>query len=272
MDYMVFDKLKKAIEEGKKCAMAIIVEKEGSTPRNSGSIMIIDENDGIHGTIGGGELENSVIKQMKTCIRNRTSQKHVFELNSEGDLHMICGGRTEVFIKYIEPPRKLIIIGAGHIGKKLNEIAKAMGYYTAIIDDREEFCSKENFPNADELIVGNIEEKLINYPMNKNCYVVIVTRGHQYDEAALKIIIDKNPSYIGMIGSTRKTKAIFDHLKEKGISEERLSQIYAPIGLALGGDSPEDIALCIIAEIQKIIYSGHLAHKKELDAIKFNKG
>lgn len=265
LEYMVLDNISQTIKLNKKAALATITRVEGSTPRKEGSMMGIVEDGRIFGTIGGGKLEAEVIEQAKKCMLRGESKTFHFKLTDEvGSLHMQCGGEADVFIKIFNPYEKLYIVGGGHVALKLYELGKLIGFYTVIIEDREEFCNFDRFPKADELKVGNIEEILVESSLDENSYIVIVTRGHKYDEIALKAVIESNASYIGMIGSKNKTKYIMDNLKSQGVTGEKLDKVYAPIGINIGGETPEEIAFSIMSEILLIKNNGSLNHMKEI--------
>ncbi|KPU27595.1 xanthine dehydrogenase [Caloranaerobacter sp. TR13] len=265
MEYKVLEKITEQVRLNKKVALAVITRVEGSSPREQGAMMAVLEDGKTYGTIGGGKLELVVTEYAKKCIANGKNETYRLKLNDEeGSLHMKCGGQADVFIKVFKPNYKLLIVGGGHIAFKLYEIGKILGLYTVIFEDREEYCRKDRFPEADELKLGSIEESLKNYPIDENCYIVIVTRGHKFDEIALKTVIYSKAKYIGMIGSVNKTKYVFDNLRRQGVSDDILGKVFAPIGLKLGGHTPEEIALSIMSEILLIKNNGVLKHMKEL--------
>lgn len=262
MEYRLLKKLSQKIEKGNKAALAITINKKGSTPSKEGSMMVILEDGSILGTIGGGKFEAEVIKEATKLIEKGESKILNFKLNDEGDLNMKCGGEADVFVRVFNGFEKLLIVGGGHIGKKLYDLGKFLGYYVAIFDDREEYCNYNRFPEADELQLGDIKQKLRDYPVDSNCYIVIATRGHKNDQAALREVIDRNAAYIGMIGSIHKSSYIINNLIEEGYEKSLFENIYTPIGLDLGGDRPEDIAFNIMAEIQLVKNKGKLRHLK----------
>ena len=265
MEYKILNEISDEIKLNKRVALATITRVEGSTPRKEGSMMGIKEDGTIFGTIGGGTLELVVMEKAKKCIINGESKNFNFKLtDDEGSLHMQCGGEADVFIKVFNPVDKLVIIGGGHIGLELYELAKMLEFYTIIVEDREEFCNINRFPNADELKLGEIQEVLQEYSIDDSTYVVIVTRGHRHDEIALKSVIDSNAKYIGVIGSKNKTKYIMDNLKNEKVSQEKLDEIYAPIGLDLGGQTPKEIAFSIMSEILVVKNNGTLNHLKDI--------
>ncbi|MCG8541605.1 MAG: XdhC/CoxI family protein [Clostridia bacterium] len=267
MEYKVLDIISNEVKNNKKVALATITRVEGSSPRKEGSMMGVKEDGTIFGTVGGGKLELVTIRWATKAMVKGKNRMYNFKLNDEeeeGSLHMQCGGEVDIFIKVFTPADRLLIVGGGHIALKLYELGKFLGFYSVIIEDREEFCNRERFPQADELRVGVIEEILSEYPINDNCYVVIVTRGHKHDEIALRSVIGSDARYIGMIGSKNKTEHVRNNLIESKISNELIDKVYAPIGINLGGETPEEIAFSIMAEIQLIKNKGSLLHLKDI--------
>jgi len=150
----------------------------------------------------------------------------------------------------------LLIAGAGHIAAPLAALAHLMNYSVSVTDDRASFANRERFPNAKQLLVGDIEATLRDYPITPRTHIVLVTRAHAHDVQGLRAIIDSPAPYIGMIGSQRRVWAVFKLLHQEGVPAEKLMRVRAPIGLDLGGSTPEEIALCIMAEITMLRHGG----------------
>lgn len=263
MEIQLFEVITEQMKQNKSLAMVMITKIEGSTPRKEGSAMALLEDGRTIGTIGGGTLEIVATKKAEECIKEGKSKAFHFQLNDdEGSLHMKCGGTAEVFIKVFAPRDKLLIVGGGHIALELYQLGSMMGFHTVIFEDREEYVSPERFPKADELILGPVDERLGNYSVNENCYIVIITRGHRYDESALRSVINSNARYIGMIGSKNKTQYVMDQMRSNGIAQDRIDRVYSPIGIALGGETPVEIAFSIMAEIMLVKNNGRLTHMK----------
>lgn len=155
----------------------------------------------------------------------------------------------------------LMVLGGGHISKPLVSMASILGYQTTVVDDRPAFADKDRFPKGTQVICQEFEYFLKDLEVSPNTFIVIVTRGHQYDLDCLREVMGKPAAYIGMIGSSRKVKAILAKLESEGFSPEKLKAVYTPIGLKLGSETPEEIALCILAEIVSVWRSGD-AHTK----------
>jgi len=155
-----------------------------------------------------------------------------------------------------------VIAGGGHVALELYKLGRILGFHTVIMEDRKEYGNAERFPGS-EIHVGNIGECMRDYPLDKNCHVVIVTRGHESDAEALKAAIGRGAGYVGMIGSRNKTKYVVDKLLNEGCKEADIEAVYAPIGLSLGGDSAAEIAFSILSEILLVKNGGQLKHMKD---------
>ena len=164
----------------------------------------------------------------------------------------VCGGENDIFIDVIAGRNQLLIVGAGHLGQQLSKLGTFLGMDVVVFDDRSEYANKERFPDARDIIVGDVEEELKKFPITPWCHVVIVTRGHEQDGVALANLIHSPARYLGMIGSRTKKAKIYSELLEKGIEQDLLDQVHAPIGLNIGAETPEEIAVAIIAEIISI--------------------
>jgi xanthine dehydrogenase accessory factor len=177
---------------------------------------------------------------------------------------MQCGGTVKGYIKVFLPQNKLVIVGAGHVGQKINEIAKTLNFYTVVVDDREEYATKAYFPNSDEILVGDYNQVLGKYSLTENDYVVIVTRGQDNDLSSLRAVVNRRLAYIGMIGSARKIRYVMNELIKEGVEEEKLRGVYAPMGLDIASNTPVEIALSIMSEILLLKNNGTLNHRKNV--------
>jgi len=159
---------------------------------------------------------------------------------------------TEIFVETIPEQPMVFIFGAGHLSYYISRYARSLNFRLTICDDRAEFANKNRFPDANNIIVENFERVFDKIDINKNSYIVIVTKGHKCDEIVLEKAVNANAKYIGMIGSERKTLTILKRLNKRGISKETLSRIYSPIGISIGAVTPEEIAFSIVCELVKI--------------------
>lgn len=258
----------KRIDRGEKAALVTLIGVEGSSPGKSGSLMGVFLDRSIIGTIGGGNLEFQVINSAIEAMEVGENREFEFKLEVDGSLDMRCGGKVKGYIKVFQRRRKLVIAGGGHLGVDLHKLGKYLSMYTVIIDDREEYVNKDRFPEADELLCGDVGEILKNYSLDDRSYVVIVTRGHLGDKDALKAVVGRKTAYIGMIGSRKKILESYRDLMDEGIDREELLKIYSPVGLDISSGEPAEIALGIMAEILKVKNQGTGKHMREVKTIK----
>ncbi|OPY74763.1 MAG: putative xanthine dehydrogenase subunit A [Syntrophorhabdus sp. PtaU1.Bin153] len=155
-------------------------------------------------------------------------------------------------IEAVVPFPLLYVYGAGHISQYISKMAKTVDFHVTVIDDRQNFANRERFPEADEIIVEEFQDVFDAVRPSPNGYAVIVTRGHKHDAVVLEGVLKQPPRYIGMIGSRRKVKILFDDLRRKGVAEDLLRMVHAPIGIDIGADTPQEIAISIVAELIKV--------------------
>ncbi len=248
----IYERVLELIKSNQEFALVHLFLTKGSTPNDSGSKMIVMKNGESEFTIGGGPLEAAVINDSVEAIKSGKSLWKNYILTEE-QMKMRCGGTAYVYIDVHLPACELIIFGGGHIGKALVEMAALTGLFRiTIIDDRKEFITEERHPKAHQRILTNSDytDGIPNF--TNRSFIVIATRCHDIDMKVLRNIIDKPKAYLGMLGSQRKVKEIFELLSKEGISSDLLQQVHAPIGLPIGGKNPGEIALSILAEIVKI--------------------
>lgn len=231
-------------------ALCTVIRTGGSAPRHSTSKMLVYADGRCTGTIGGGELEKRVIELAKQIAR--TGQAQVVDYNlvdpRQGDPG-VCGGAVEIFVEPINPPPQVLIVGAGHVGRATAHLAKWLGFRVIVNDDRTELVSPDWLPDADAYLPGSIVDQLDQARIDSQTCVLLLTRGVQFDVAILPKLLDTDAAYIGVIGSRRRWTTALQQLRELGVPEENLARIHAPIGLALNAETPEEIAVSIMAEI-----------------------
>jgi xanthine dehydrogenase accessory factor len=237
--------------EGKRAVLATIVRAQGSTPREVGAKMLVYEDGSIRETIGGGNLEAAVIREaLDTLAAGEPRLVHHDLTGPEAsDVGMICGGVLDVFFEPIGWGPKVFLFGGGHVSLPVARLSKGVGFRVAVIDNRSEFANRERFPEAEEVVAEEFSSAVEKLKIDGESYVVILTRGHVYDQEVLEWALGKEARYIGMIGSRKKTQTIFRNLRGKGIPEEKLAAVHSPIGLDIGALTPEEIAVSIVAEL-----------------------
>lgn len=249
MSEKIFQKINELIEKGENFAVATIVRTRGSTPRGPGAKMIVLQDGSTFGSIGGDCAEAGVVAETLEVLKEGKSRMVSMSLKEEekGGVGMRCGGEIEVSIEVVQPSSRLIITGSGPIAVKLAELGQRVGFSVTVVDP---FAKEEKFPERVNIIAKPVEQGLHEVEITPQTFIAIVTR-HKYDEPALKAAINSEAAYIGMMGSRDRVKAVFETLRKEGISEEKFSRVHAPIGLEIGAETPDEIAVSIIAELIK---------------------
>lgn len=242
----ILKKIVDAKEAGIPIIIATVVDAKGSTPREIGAKMIVRQNGQVVGTIGGGAIEKTAVDEALKLFQSGEAKTVHYNL---GDLRMQCGGKMSIFFEPIFPNPQLFIFGAGHVGQALSKIADMLNYRVTIIDDRPEFANNERFPRARPIIVEEYSKAFDALELDEKSHIVIVTYKHLNDEVVLQNCINQPFKYIGMIGSRSKVKKALTALKKQGITDEVVRKIHAPIGLNIGANTPEEIAVAIAAEM-----------------------
>ena len=256
------------IEQGEDFVIAKVVDTSGSTPRKKGAVLMMKRDGVTIGTVGGGLLEAETEKLCKKTFETK-EKSHVYEFTldekQKGALDMGCGGDATVQIDYIdaENPGDFVkefklastayIFGGGHVAYALEPVLRHVDFRTVVIDDREEYANPERYPHADRTIaVENFDNAFDDIETDDDSYIIIVTRGHRGDLQVLREALKRDFAYLGMIGSRRKNELLFDTLRKEGVPESKLAEVHAPIGLKIGSETPEEIAVSIVAEIIQV--------------------
>lgn len=312
------------LQKGRGLVVATIIDHHGSTPRTSGSKMIVFADGSISGTIGGGAVEGNVIKLATQLFGTQGALVIHYDLSDSdhtAGMDLICGGKIQILLEHVpasdanrelyrsavemirsghsflwiaritshdgrwrverkieteaelkpsgraassvqesagvvnlvepvSPADPVYIIGGGHVSKALALLTRQVGFRTLVFDDREEFANEQRFPGADEIHVCPGYENLFGaFMINRSSSIVIVTRGHHFDQQVLAQALRTEAGYIGMIGSRRKRETIFRQLAEEGFSASALEQIHCPIGISIDAETPEEIGVSVVAEL-----------------------
>ena len=232
-------------------ALVSVITTEGSTPQRAGAKMVVYADGRIVGTIGGGCVEAEMIRRARHAIETRRSQLACYDLTPDqaGEDGLVCGGRMQVFIEPIEGVPTLLLFGAGHVAQPLARLAKSVGFRVEVADDRVKFANVERFPDADRVLVEAFAEAAAKMTLGRSSYAVVVTRGHRGDADALQAVLGKGLRFVGLLGSRPKAVHVISELQERGVPSELLAEISVPLGVEIGAQSPEEIAVSIIAEL-----------------------
>lgn len=339
MGHPIYHLINEQLSAGRRCVLARIIRRSGSTPRDTGSMCIVTEDKQVVGTVGGGLLEYKVHQKAIEMFENETACIYKFTLSND-DLAkngMICGGSADLFLEMLSPsnPRTLTIFktieeqvltgrtvtlvtriengidakaadsrllilsdntsignlpgfnhkdlppfsgtpcrlmetadpsalffaekltlnpriylfGAGHVSTCTAPLAKSVGFDITVIDDRPEFANKERFPDADDVLVADFKKAFNLLTISDNAYILIITRGHLHDKSVLEMALSTPAKYIGMIGSIKKRNIIYADLLKQGFSKEQLESVCSPVGIEINAQTPEEIAVSIVAEL-----------------------
>lgn len=266
-DDTFFRELTDELEERGRLALASVVETRGSGPSRIGRRFLIFEDGSFRGTIGGGPFEALVVADAGALFREEGPVRILkwydfFEREIEsGELreptNMICGGSSRVSIELLKASPALVILGGGHVGKALARLGRDLGYDVTVGDDREEYVRPERFGAGVRAVrtTRNYDLPAEALPRGRDLYVAVVSRCWETDLAALRpwLLPGAPPArYIGLIGSARKVRGVLARLTEEGVSEEKLREVRAPIGLSIGAVTPEEIAVSILAEVTAV--------------------
>ena len=246
----LFEELSRRRRRGERLVLATVIRVAGSTPRDVGARMLLLADGTIRGTVGGGVREADVITAARELLARGGARLLAIDFNQglRGGEGPVCGGTMEVFMERIDPARRAIIAGAGHVAFFLHRALALLEFRSVVVDPRPEWASEERFPGA-TLVHEPFPEGIASLGIGAPDAVVLVTPGHQHDRESLRRALATPAGYVGMIGSKTKVATVFQTLREEGIGDEQLARVHAPIGLAIGAETPAEIAIAIAAEI-----------------------
>jgi xanthine dehydrogenase accessory factor len=247
----IYDEVVKLRRSGRRGALATITNVRGSIPSFQTAKMLVRDDGSIAGTIGGGCVEAEVWQAAREVMEEEKPRTLKFDLNNNPkyDTGLVCGGTLEIFLEPILPAASVYLFGAGHVAYSTCKVATLAGFDVTVIDDRASYASRERFPDARDVIAADFERACEGLQVAEDSYIVIVTRGHRDDMRVLRWAVSTPARYIGMIGSRRKVLTTYRELEKEGIPAEKFDRVHAPIGLAIGAVTPEEIAVAIVAEM-----------------------
>ena len=235
-------------------AICTVVATKGSTPRKVGASMVVlaDGSDAgaIEGTIGGGAVEHEVRRAALEVIANTKSR--LVEVSLTTQLGMCCGGQMSIFIESLRVRPRCILFGAGHTGRALCVVAHQAGFDVTVCDPREELLTVERFPDAVALVDDYASSDLAGLPFSVDAFVVVATHDHQTDQRIVEVVLQKPFAYAALVGSQRKATLTRERCKNKGIDDDVIAKLRCPAGLDIGAETPEEIALSIVAEMVQV--------------------
>ncbi|MFP4322762.1 MAG: XdhC family protein [Anaerolineales bacterium] len=246
----VTEALLQAQKTGQLAALVTVIETKGSIPRHAGSKMLVYPDGGIVGTIGGGQMESLVIQDAIAAIQaGETRQVHYSLTDIGAGDPGICGGTAYFFIEPLMQSPLLLVIGGGHVGKALAELGKWAGFRVALSDDREAYCNEDYAPGLDAYLPVSPGDVVQHISIDEHTYVAAVTRGLPVDKHLLPALLQTDAAYIGLIGSRRRWALTIKALEDQGLARDTIARIHSPLGLELNAETPQEIAISILAEI-----------------------
>ena len=240
----IYQEIMRIKQKGGSAILATLISTEKDFSEGNGRKLLIKTSGERLGSLLGGEgLEEEILKAKETLLSEKKPKVMVYEVGEK---------KLEILLEPIVSEPTVFLFGAGHISQQLAPLAKKVDFKVVVLDDRDTFANRQRFPEADEIIVTEFEKSFDLLYIDDTSYIVIITRGHLYDGLVLEQAIKTNARYIGMIGSKKKIKTLFDHLVEKGFHREDLNRVHAPIGIDINSETPEEIAVSIVAELIKV--------------------
>ncbi len=268
----IYQYMAKLEQEGREFAVCTVIQAEGSSPGRTSFKMVVLPDGTQAGTVGGGKLELLVAQVAREVLTEGKSRVVTYDLTQTGkdSIGMLCGGQATLFIEYVGSKPALYIYGAGHVGRFVAKFASVIGFEVTVLDDRPEYAAPAHVPEAQHFRTGDFVELVQSMNYAPQGYHVILTDKHVSDERVLKALLERkvDSRYIGMIGSKAKILEVYRRLAAAGIDQQELARVYAPIGIDHGGQTAEEIALAIAAELVAVRHDKDLAdsmkHKANL--------
>ncbi len=251
-------------EEGGSAVVAVLVGGTSDAP-DAARVAWIEcagAEPQVRGSLGAARLDDAAISLMKEVLAKPRGSDGLHELTVDGAV-------LELYLEVRRPVQELIIVGAGHIAQPLSHMGALLGFRVSVLDDRPDFATGERFPDAERVFQADFDDPFRDARLHERSHILLVTRGHKYDYACLvrALRVDPPPAYIGMIGSRRRVRATYVQLLDEGFNREQLDRIHAPVGLDIGAETPEEIAVSVAAELVKVRRGGTGASLQEVERV-----
>jgi xanthine dehydrogenase accessory factor len=246
----IYNEIQSSLMKGERIAIASVVKTVGAAPCGICTKMVVRADGTTYGSFSGPNIDRRVAHEALQAIKEGHTYVTHFHMDADqGEAVGSCGATLEVFIEILRPEPRLILAGAGYVSQALSRLATQLDFRIVVVDDRRDLADPIVFGDKVQLEFGDIPQTIRELEPDEATWIVIVTRGHHLDKDALRAALETNARYIGMIGSPSKVKHIFKDLLKEGFTRSQLAQVHAPIGLDLGAETPDEIALSIAAEM-----------------------
>ena len=242
--------LSDAVGRARPVVVATIVDTARSVPRHAGAKMLVYGDGTTSGTVGGGQVEALIRADALVALDDGATRlkQYTLEDPERGDPG-ICGGTMTISLEPYMPPHTIFVVGCGHVGRAVVDLAHWLGYRTVATDDRAELVTDESMPNAEVRFIGTVEEALAAEPVHENTSIVVVTRSHDMDVEIVPLLLETPARYIGVMGSTRRWAATRERLIKSGVPAGEIDRVHVPIGINIGAETVEEIAVSIMSEV-----------------------
>jgi xanthine dehydrogenase accessory factor len=238
-----------AVNGGHRVVLATVVDTHGSVPRHTGTKMVIRGDGSIVGTVGGGKVEAAIRADALALARSESGlRQYTLQDPEQGDPG-VCGGTMTVYLEPYMTPHTIFVIGCGHVGKAVIDLAHWLGYRTVAVDERADLITEDALPHADVRFHGSVLDAIAAHPITENTSVVVVTASHTMDAQITPLLLETPARYLGVMGSKRRWKSTRELLDDNGTPEDALERIHNPIGLDIGAETVEEIAVSIMSEV-----------------------
>ena len=251
----LYSEMARLAAEGTSFVLATVGATGGACPQKAGAKLLVLADGTLRGTVGGGAIEHQIIAEARALLAQRKASTRLVHTNLVAELGMCCGGTMDVFLEKVAPGERLVVFGAGHVGKALAGLARSAGFQLTVADARAEWLNPERFPTCERLL-GDPVVAAGAVPVDAESFVCVLTHDHGLDQDLIQILLKRPHRYLGMIGSQRKADKLRSRLKELGFSAEEIQRVRSPMGVAIGAQSPEEIAISIVAELVAVRHQG----------------
>lgn len=246
----IYEKLNESVKNGQPVCLCVVIETKGAVPRHAGSKMLVYPNAMTIGSVGGGQVENETVDAALRALK--TGQPEILRYTLDGKSQNsvgICGGDVTVYIEPQAVRPVLLVLGAGHVGRSMAKFGQMLDFRVIVSDDRAELCTSEQIPGDVEFLPIPMAEIPEHIDINQQVYIVGVTRGSDVDIEGLPSLLEHTPAYLGLIGSLKRWGSTKRALLDQGIPKERIDLIKSPIGIDIEAETPDEIAISILAEV-----------------------
>jgi xanthine dehydrogenase accessory factor len=246
-DLDIFAEALRLGKAGEPFSLAVVTESSGSSPRKAGARMLVRGDGTVMGSVGGGTVELETVKAAQTALAEGAPRTLSFVLTEEHGF--ACGGSMTVFVEPHGSLPRLIMFGAGHVGRAVAALAWGCGFRVTVVDERPECASREQLPGADEVLCCGVRESFARLRVDADTRIVIATPGHQHDFDAVRGALATEAGFVGLLGSRRKRQTLLELLEKEGVDEAGRSRVVTPVGLDIGAQTPEELAVSIVGQL-----------------------